>query len=567
MTRSVVVAASWTARPLELPIRDTLRQMTGGAATGDDTVVRFADANQLFQICLQPEALDLGAADEVVVLWRLEDVFERDLLDWAENADGAEQRLLDGCRQLGAAVAGLARRIGARLTVGDAPVPVGYGLDHLDTSTLARLLALTTAANAAFRSECPPAVAPAVDVMALQVAHGTARVHDAASWLLYRQPFTGEFNRVLGAEIATRIIHRTRAAPKVLVLDCDNTLWGGIVGDEGIGALDCSDAFPGNAFRQFQYVARRLQRQGVLLALASRNADESVVQAFEQLDGMVLRLDDVATRRVNWGPKPGNIADIARELNLGLDSFVFVDDSHHELASVCAELPAVRCLQVPEDLELLPQLLADSGLFRHLSVTADDRERSVRVHQEAGRVAASGSMSHDEFLASLDLRLRWLEIDDTTVARVTQLINKTNQFNVTTIRRTESEVRRLLDDPTYVVRAAEVSDRFGDYGLVVVAIARCGDAAGTAGAVIESLLMSCRVLGRGVETAFIATLVDELRGRGCGAITARYVPTARNQLVARLFPDHGFAETGDGEYTLAAPRTVNAPEHITVVRG
>lgn len=562
MTRSVVVVASWTARPLELPLRDTLR-----AATGDDATIRFADANQLFQICLQPEAHHLAEADEIVVLWRLEDVFERDLLEWAEGADDAEQRLLDGCRQLGAAVAGLAGRIGAPLTVGDAPVPVGYGLDHLDTAALGRLLALTTAANAAFRSECPPTLATPVDVMALQVAHGTARVHDAASWLLYRQPFTGEFNRVLGAEVGTRIAHRTRATPKVLVLDCDNTLWGGIVGDDGIGGLECSDAFPGNAFRQFQYVARRLQRQGVLLALASRNADESVVQAFEQLDGMVLRLADVATRRVNWEPKPGNIADIARELNLGLDSFVFVDDSHHELASVRAELPDVRCLQVPEDLELLPQLLADSGLFRHLAVTADDRERSVRVQQEAGRVAAAGSMSHDEFLASLDLRLRWFEVDESTVARVTQLINKTNQFNVTTIRRTEAEVRRLLDDPAHVVRAAEVSDRFGDYGLVVVAIARCDtSAAGEATAEIDSLLMSCRVLGRGVETAFIATLVDELRGRGCTTIAARYVPTAKNQLVQQLFPEHGFTATGDGAFTLAADATVSAPRHITVVR-
>ncbi len=561
MTRSVVVAASWTARPLELPIRDTLQE-----AAGSPVAVRFTDANQLFQICLQPDLHDLGAADDVVVLWRLEDVFERDLLDWAEGAEGAEQRLLDGCRQLGAAVAGLAGRIAAPLTVGDAPVPVGYGLDHHDTGTLGPLLALTTAANAAFRSECPPTVATAVDVMALQVAHGCARVHEPASWLLYRQPFTGEFNRALGAEIATRIAQRTRATPKVLVLDCDNTLWGGIVGDDGIGGLECSDAFPGNAFRQFQYVARRLQRQGVLLALASRNADESVVQAFEQLDGMVLRLDDVATRRVNWQPKPGNIADIARELNLGLDSFVFVDDSHHELASVRAELPDVRCLQVPEDLELLPQLLADSGLFRHLAVTADDRERSARVQQEAGRVAAATSMSHEEFLASLELRLRWFEVDDTTVARVTQLINKTNQFNVTTIRRTEAEVRRLLADPAYVVRAAEVSDRFGDYGLVVVAIAHCDRAAGTAD--IDSLLMSCRVLGRGVETAFIATLVEELRARGCATITARHVPTAKNQLVQNLFPDHGFVaiDSGDGEFALAADATVTAPAHITVVR-
>ena len=558
MTRSVVIAASWTAQPLELTVREGLRKLADVEA-----VVRFTDANQLFQICLQPEAHDLGSADEIVVLWRLEDVFERDLLAWAEGADGAEQRLTDGCRQLGAAVAELATKVTAAVTVGDATLPVGYGLDHHDTAVLAGLLDLTARCNAAFREACPATACTHVGLMAAQVAHGSARVHDPASWLLYRQPFTGEFNRVLATEIATRIAQRTRATPKVLVLDCDNTLWGGIVGDDGVGGLECSDAFPGNAFRQFQFVARRLQRQGVLLALASRNADESVVQAFEQLDGMVLQLADIATRRVNWEAKPANIAEIARELNLGLDSFVFVDDSSHELASVRAELPEVRCLQVPEDLELLPGLLADAGLFRHLAVTDDDRARSARVQQEAGRVVAAQSLTHDEFLASLGLTLRYLAVDGARQARVTQLINKTNQFNLTTIRRTEGEVSALLADPTVLVRAAEVSDRFGDYGLVAVAIVRCDGEC----AELDTLLMSCRVLGRGVETAFLAALVAELAGRGCTSLTGRYAPTVKNQLVERLLPDHGFAATGDGGYLLDAAAGIAAPPHVEIAHG
>ena len=191
---------------------------------------------------------------------------------------------------------------------------------------------------------------------------------------------------------------RTRVPPKVIVLDADNTLWGGTLVDDGVGGLKCSDAFPGAAYRAFQIAAQRLRHRGVLLAIASKNDDEGVREAFAQVDGMVLTDADIAGRRVSWNPKPEGIAELADEFHLGLDAFVFVDDSPYEIGAVDTQLPAVRTLLVPEDVEELPDLLAESGLFRLMRVTDDDRERTLRMLAEGDRTRAATTMSHDEFL-------------------------------------------------------------------------------------------------------------------------------------------------------------------------
>ena len=399
----------------------------------------------------------------------------------------------------------------------------------------------------------------------LQVAHGTLATFDRRSWLMYRQPFTDSFAMKLAAEIADVIHRRTAPPPKVLVVDCDNTLWGGVSGDDGIAALIVGDAFPGTAYRDFQQAIQRLRRQGVLIALVSKNDDQTVRDVFRFVDGMVLTDDDIVARRVNWDPKPANIAAIAAELNLGVDSFVFIDDSDHELGAVNAELPSVRTLRVPDDIEELPDLLADSGWFRGIRVSADDERRTTRMQTEAERVHAREGMTHEDFLSSLRLVVRVRPVDEGSIGRVVQLINKTNQFNVTTIRRGEAEVRLLLSQPTTMVRVIEVDDRFGDYGLVGVAIVDLSDAERP---VFDTLLMSCRVLGRGVETAFLSAVVAELREHTSGPITGRYEPTAKNGLVADLFERHGFEPTSaERQFELPSKETIERPSHVTVVVG
>ena len=561
-----LVAASFTAHPIEAGLAIAHLDATGVAPS-----VTFADYNQLFQVCLHPGDHGASDADEIVLLWRIEDVFERDLLLALEGDADAAGRVVDGATRLADAVvalAGVVGSLGANLTVSDAPVPIGFGLDHEDDETFVRLAALQGDVNRAFderlAADSTAAVISRLRLSALQSSHGTLATFDRRTWLMYRQPFTDWFATAVGIRIAEVVAARTKAPPKVLVLDCDGTLWGGIAADDGIGALECSDAFPGFAYRSFQLAARRLRHQGVLLALASKNEADTVLEAFDALDGMALTAADIATRRVDWSPKPQNIESIAAELNLGLDSFVFVDDSDHELGAVAAQLPMVRCLKVPDDIEELPDLLAESGWFRLMRTTADDAHRTARIVAEATRAEVARAMSHDDYLASLGLTVTMRPVTEANLGRVTQLINKTNQFNMTTRRRSEADVSRLLADPSMVVRCIEVDDAFGEYGIVGVVVVRT--AAGAAD--VDTFLMSCRVLGRGVETAFLSMLVDELRARGVGPVTGHYMATAKNALVADLFARHGFSRAADdGAWTLPADSLVELPSHIRAAGG
>ena len=553
----VLVASSFTSQPMAPALGVALHE-----ATGDVAAIDFADYNQLFQICLDPHLHGAADADEIVLIWRIEDVFERDLHAWGNGDDDALVRMIEAARSLAAAVGALSGRVDGSVIVSDAPTPIGFGLDHRDPDLLTRLVELQHAVNGAFDEALGEARVERLRLAALQHAAGTAASFDRRSWLMYRQPFVEAFVLDVGVAVADVIAARTRVPPKVLVLDCDDTLWAGVIADDGIGALQCNDAFPGFAFRSFQYALQRLRHQGVLLVLASKNDPERVLEAFAKVDGMVLDDDDITARRVSWDPKPPGVIEMAAELNLGLDAFVFVDDSEYEIGSMRTQLPMVRSLRVPEALEELPDLLAETGWFRLVRVTHDDRERTSRMRSESARAEAATVMSHDEFLASLDLAVRLIRVGAGELGRVTQLLNKTNQFNVTTIRRTEAEVAALVDDPDAHVHAVSVHDRFGDYGTVGVVISRrLPD-----GWDLDTVLMSCRVLGRGVETAMLAGVIAELRAEHPGVVTATYLDSGRNRLVAGLFPDHGFVpvEGDENHFVLDADATIDTPAHITV---
>ena len=559
--RNVLIVASHTVNPLEVPIGVGLTDRDGTRPS-----VSFADYNQLFQVCIDPGTHGADRVDDIVLLWRIEDVFERDFHAWTNLDDLALGRLLDGANSLGQAVAELAVSVPGTVTVGDAPVPVGFGLDHHDGTELTELAGLQHLMNQAFDaglaegSNHGAVVVERVRVAALQLAFGSWHTFDRRTWLMYRQPYTDGFNHALGGDIVRSLTSRTRVPPKVLVLDCDDTLWAGLAANDGIGNLKCSDAFPGLAHREFQMAAKRLRSRGVLLAVASKNDRPVVDQAFAEVDGMVLTPDDISGWKVSWGPKPQAVAELANEFNLGTDSFVFVDDSDYEIGAMRSQLAAVVALQVPEDIEALPDLLAESGLFRAMRITADDRERTARMLAESNRTTASTAMSHAEFLTSLELRVRLTEVGASELGRVTQLVNKTNQFNLTTIRRDQAQMGALVARSDAAVFAASVEDRFGEYGLVGVIIAiQQPDASWY----LDTVLMSCRVLGRGVETALLAGVVGELRKRQPGEVTARYLATDRNALVADLLPRHGFVPNGD-QFVLPADSAITVPAHLTL---
>ena len=288
-----------------------------------------------------------------------------------------------------------------------------------------------------------------------------------------------------------------------------------------------------------------------------------MLEVFEQHDGMALTADDIAVWKVNWMPKSGNLAEIAQELNIGIDSLVFVDDSSYEIAEVNGAQPLVTTVQVPEDPAELPALLAATGLFRHLRVSDEDRARTEMVLAEKEREAAGSAMDRETFLASLELQVDVFTPGEEHIGRLAQLTNKTNQFNLTTQRRSEAEISALVESETHEVRAMRVRDRFGDYGIVGLAVMETGDTEWE----VDSFLMSCRVLGRGVETALLSTIVDDAAAAGARRVRGRYLPTPKNGQVADFYERHGFeAAEADGETTATIASAEPAPPHITINR-
>lgn len=330
---------------------------------------------------------------------------------------------------------------------------------------------------------------------------------------------------------------------KVLVLDCDNTLWGGVVGEEGVAgiALDPHD-YPGNVYWHVQQRIRFLQHHGVLLCLATKNERADVDAVFASHPSVVLRAADFVATSIGWGDKPSMIRGLAAELNVGTDSIVFLDDSSFECEAVSSQLPEVVVVQVPPRLPDYPAVIEE--VVEHFAAVLSPgvgRERIAAYESRRASLEERASYaSHEEYLASLDIVLRVVRNESSRMQRLSELTMKTNQFNLTTLRLTEQELSSMVGDGTHEVWSFHVADRFGDHGLVGLAlVARHG-----AAAEIANFLLSCRVLGRGIESAALAAICGHLEDGGAEQISGRFVPSARNQQTADLYGRHGFEMTG-----------------------
>jgi FkbH-like protein len=361
---------------------------------------------------------------------------------------------------------------------------------------------------------------------------------DARFWRTSMAPFRAPFLDRYSRQIARVVRALKGKAKKCLILDCDDTLWGGVIGEDGLDGIHLGEA-EGADFAAFQRSVIELQRRGVLLALCSKNNPEDVWEVLDQHPHCVLQRSHLAAWRINWDDKASNIIALGDELNLPLDSFVFVDDSPRECQLIRDLLPEVTVLQVPEKLEGFAELVVRDGLFDTLNVSDEDRHRSR--HYQEQQVRAQSRSSHttvDEYLASLDqvLRIWCAEPDD--LARITQLTQKTNQFNLTTRRYSEGQISAFMDGKDTVVYAMSVTDRYGDLGITGVLIARRdGDAA-----IVDTLLLSCRVLGRKFENAFVDRCLAQVEQEwGVSEWRAEFLPTKKNSQVAEFWDRVGFS--------------------------
>ena len=387
-----------------------------------------------------------------------------------------------------------------------------------------------------------------VDVLALDARaaqDGLDAWHNPELWHRAKQEVSPAAAPMYG-ELVMRLVaaHRGRSY-KALVLDLDNTIWGGVVGDDGVEGLVLGQGSAlGEAFAEFQDYARELSRRGVILAACSKNDEKNALEPFERHPEMVLKRGDIASFVANWSDKPSNIRAIAEQLNIGLDALVFVDDNPFERELVRRELPMVAVPEISDDPTSYPRTLADAGYFEAVSITDEDRARSGQYQSNRRRDQLKASATDlDSYLRNLEMRLMWRRFDRVGLTRTVQLINKTNQFNLTTRRYTEADVLGVMRDECAFGAQLRLTDRFGDNGIVAIVIGRLQ---GDADLVIDTWLMSCRVLGRQVEPTTLNLVAALAKALGARRLIGDYIPTAKNGMVRDHYAKLGFSASGEG---------------------
>jgi FkbH-like protein len=383
-----------------------------------------------------------------------------------------------------------------------------------------------------------------VDLLALDLraaSDGIGRWHDPSLWHRAKQEVSPAAAPLYGDLVARLIAAQQGRSYKCLVLDLDNTLWGGVVGDDGLdGIVIGQGSALGEAFLAFQAYVRSLSRRGIILAVCSKNDEANALAPFDQHPEMLLKRSDIACIAANWEDKATNLRGIAKQLNIGLDSLVFVDDNPFERELVRRELPMVAVPEVPEDPALFAACLADAGYFESRAVTNEDRERSGQYQANLARAALEHSATDlPTYLRSLEMQLLWRPFDRVGLSRTVQLINKTNQFNLTTRRYSEDDVLAVMDDPRAFGLQLRLLDRFGDNGIIAIIIGRMQNAGDL---LIDSWLMSCRVLGRGVEPTTLNLVAEQARLLGAKRLLGDYIATAKNGMVEDHYVKLGFTE-------------------------
>jgi FkbH-like protein len=429
-------------------------------------------------------------------------------------------------------------------------------------------IAILRRLNERLRQQIPPR-SYFVDLDQISGYHGRDAFYDPRQYCWTRQPFSNA-GLVRLAQIIVAGLRAVIFGPKkVVAVDLDNTLWGGVVGETGPLNIEIGDSPAGQAFRAFQQHLKDLSRHGCLLAVCSKNNPTDAREPFEQNSDMVLSLDDFAAFEAGWDPKTVMLDRIAQQLRLGLDSFVFVDDNPAEREAIRQALPQVEVVDLPEEPAEFVRALQAGGWFESVELTDEDRSRSRQYVAEQQRSSAMAAFnSIDGYLESLEMVADCRPLAEVDLDRVVQLIGKTNQFNLTTRRHSIDDVRAMLAMPNAIALILRLRDRFGDYGLISVLIGVPDPDDQPSTLLIDTWLMSCRAIGRTVEQFQFNELVAAARQQGYERLVGKYIPTPKNVPVRDLYRKLGFTcrderDDGSATYDLSL---MNAPEALSFVR-
>lgn len=525
------------------PIEPYLR--FAGYKIGFDTRIRFGEYDNIFQEAIGGHAKLLNAEiDCVLIFARLEG------LSWdlarklpAMNPEQVNTEL-DRIQHFVAAVLEGIRKYSRAVILWhgfETPIYPAYGIrdNHLAGGQLAILSNLNQRVlgqlahhqNAYF-----------VDLNLCLARIGAQSFYDLRYWHIGKAPYT----RAAMAEIVSEDFKYLRAVKgknrKCLVLDCDNTLWGGVVGEEGIAGIALGKSYPGSAYYEFQQETLNLYHKGIILALCSKNNEADVWQVFREHPGMVLKREHIAAARINWQDKATNIKQLAQDLNIDLDSMVFVDDSEFEIEMIRHALPEVEVIHLPGNAAFLYQgLLASCGWFDGLMLTSEDQQRGsmYQAEGERNKLRSEVQLDVEAFCKSLNMVVTIRFADDFAIPRIAQLTQKTNQFNLTTHRHTEIDIKSLADGDDSDVVYLGLKDRFGDLGIVGVCILKYESSK----AIFDTFLLSCRALGRRIEDVMLQHGVKLAELRGSRTVIGTYAATRKNEQVKDFYANQGFKLT------------------------
>lgn len=527
----------------------------GCAQLGLDCVVSMGEHDNAIQEAMTPGShLYAEKPDLILVCLGADPLAERLVHEFnalsPEDVASEMDRVLD---QFRAVLGAIRQRAETPVLVHGLESPTRPALGILDSQTDSGQLGAFREMNRRLRElAASHAACHVLDLDLLRLRTGADQFFDARFWHMGMAPFSAAGAEVLGREYLKFIRALTGRAKKCLVLDCDNTLWGGILGEDGFDRIAMGHDYPGSAYRDVQRVCLELNRRGVLLALCSKNNEADVLHVLDTHPDMLIRREHLACLRVNWDDKASNLAAIASLLNIGLDSLVFADDSDFEVNLVRQALPQVTVLHFSGSPERFAGLLTEDGLFDSLRLTAEDRRRPAMYKAEAARREAATQFSTqnlDEYLGSLEMEAAIVPVDSFTLPRASQMTLRTNQFNLTTRRHNEAELEEFLHGGGDILTIS-LKDRFGDFGIVGLAILLYKGA----DCLLESFLLSCRALGRGVEDALLCACIQRAAERGAQRMVGCYLPTPKNEQVRAFFPSRGFAPLrdlpeGGAEYT------------------
>ena len=383
-----------------------------------------------------------------------------------------------------------------------------------------------------------------LDIREFTRLYPAAEVFDWKFWFISQMGMNPKVTKPFMAWWSRKLDEIALKRKKCLVLDLDNTLWGGVLGEDGIEGIKLGGDYPGKAFHYWQEALLEKSKSGVILTVCSKNNEEDVLEAWEKNPFMVLKKDNFATWRINWTDKATNIKELAEELNIGLDSFVFVDDNPTERELIKQVLPMVEVPDFPAQPYELPMFFMEivEKYFRVYSVTSEDKKKTEQYKANAQRAQAQRSfVDFDSFLESLDIQTTIETANEFNIPRIAQMTQKTNQFNLTTKRYTDADIRTFLQNG-WKIWCISVADKFGDNGITGCIMVN--------GDTIDTFLLSCRILGKGIEVAFMKRILVELQKQGITEVKAEFIPTAKNAQVKEFYEKCGFtceAEDGDGK--------------------